>query len=383
MISRNYKIQDHVSCFLLGPRGTGKTTWLRSSYPNAVYLDLLEARLYNLLAADPQRLGDLIPPGGAEPVILDEIQKLPALLDEVHRLMETRNVWFILTGSSDRKLRRSGVNLLGGRAVTRHFPPLTAYELGEDFQLEKALNSGMLPTLYDDRRTITPEAYLSAYVQTYLREEVQQEGLTRNVGNFARFLEAASFSQAQVLNLSSVARECQVQRKVVEGYFTILEDLLLAVRLPVFQKRAQRAVTQHPKFFFFDTGVFRALRPRGPLDPVAEMEGPALETLLLQHLHAYLAQENSRNSLFYWRTKNGMEVDLVLYGEKRFIAFEVKRSHRVERSDLKGLLTFRAEYPEARLMFLYGGSHTLYMDGVEIHPMRDVLKCPELLLGSE
>jgi len=199
-----------------------------------------------MLAADPQRLGNLISASADGPIIIDEIQKLPSLLDEVHRLIEARNLWFIVTGSSARKLRRSGVNLLGGRAVTKHFHPLTAAELGDSFDFDKAVRFGLLPSIYDPRKHVPPDEYLQSYVQTYLKEEVMQEGLTRNLSSFSRFLETSSFSQGQLLNISEVSRECRIKRKLAESYFGILEDLLIGVCLPPFQKRARRRIIQHP-----------------------------------------------------------------------------------------------------------------------------------------
>ena len=195
--------------------------------------------------------------------MVDEVQRVPDILNEVHRLIESRGLRFVLTGSSARKLRRRGVNLLAGRALTRRMHPLTARELGRDFDLGRALRFGCLPfacTASD------PQEYLASYVSTYLREEVQQEGLARNLAAFSRFLEAASFSQGSVLNMAAVARDCSVRAKVVEDYFAILENLLIAVRLPVFTRRAKRRLVAHPKFYFFDAGVFRAIRPRGPLE---------------------------------------------------------------------------------------------------------------------
>ena len=214
------------------PAGTGKSTWVRSVFKDAIYLNLLESELYRLLLASPQRLETLIPPGYHGWVVLDEIQRVPELLNEVHRLIETRGLLFVLTGSSARKLRRKGTNLLAGRALTRRMHPLTAMELGSDFRLEHALKLGHMPMTFSDP---DPDAYLSSYVHSYLREEVQQEGLTRNLQAFARFLEVVSFSQASPLNISEAARECDVNRKLAEEYFTILEDLLLAVRLPPFE----------------------------------------------------------------------------------------------------------------------------------------------------
>ncbi len=380
MFARKLDLDAGISCFLLGPRGTGKTTWLRARYPDAVFIDLLAARTFNELAADPQRLSRFLTRDASGPVIIDEIQKLPELLDEVHRLIERDRRWFILTGSSARKLRRSGVNLLGGRAVTKGMHPLTAQELGDAFDFEKALNHGLLPTLYDPEKHVSPDAYLQGYVQTYLRQEVQQEGITRNLGAFARFLEAASFSQAQLLNITGVARDCQIHRKLAESYFQILDDLLLAVRLPVFERRARRRLTHHPKFFLFDTGVFRALRPTGPLDAPAEVDGAALETLVLQHLRATLSACDPEARLCYWRTTTGLEVDFVVYSDTRFVAIEVKRKRRIDRQDLGGMRAFVSEYPEAHARVLYGGDHEQLIDGIRIVPVQSALANMEKLL---
>lgn len=373
MYSRNITFKGGVSSFLFGPRGTGKTTWLRHVYPRAVFVDLLEARTFNELAADPQRLAQRLVGPKHEPVIIDEIQKLPALLDEVHRLIESEGVWFILTGSSARKLRRSGVNLLGGRAVTKHLHPLTASEMGSRFDLKKALNYGLLPSIHDPGKKVEPEPYLQAYVQTYVQEEVLQEGLTRNLGAFARFLEAASFSQGQLLNIAEVARECQINRKLAESYFQILEDLLLAVRIPVFTRKARRRTTQHPKLFLFDTGVYRALRPSGPLDSEAEIDGPALETLVLQHLRAMLDEVDPSARIYYWRTTTGLEVDFVIYSRSCFVALEVKRKRQITAHDLRGMNAFAAAYPQARRIMLYGGDRMQSIQHTAIQPIETAL----------
>ncbi|MFA7158482.1 MAG: DUF4143 domain-containing protein, partial [Kiritimatiellia bacterium] len=357
MFARKNLFKPGVSCFVLGPRGTGKTYCLRHLFPDAVFVDLLEARTFNALAADPQRLGNMVNVSTDGPIIIDEIQKLPSLLDEVHRIIEASNPWFILTGSSARKLRRSGVNLLGGRAVTRHFHPLTAAELGRSFDFEKAVRFGLLPSIYDPRKHVPPDEYLQSYVQTYLKEEVMQEGLTRNLSSFSRFMETASFSQGQLLNISEVSRECQIKRKLAESYFGILEDLLIGVCLPPFKKRARRRIIQHPKFFLFDAGVFRALRPRGPLDAPAEIDGASLETLVLQHLRAILSWRQSDGAVYYWRTSTGLEVDFVVYASDAFAAIEVKRKRNISSNDLNGIRAFADEYPEAARIVLYGGDH--------------------------
>jgi predicted AAA+ superfamily ATPase len=371
MYSRLIEPPKDKSFFLFGPRGTGKTTWVKSKFTQALYLDLLEAELFNDLLINPQRLENVIPKNFNDWVIIDEVQRIPELLNEIHRLIEKSKYKFILTGSSARKIRRKGINLLAGRALSYHLYPLTAVELGNDFNLNHSLNYGQLPCVYTEE---SPKAYLESYVKTYFEEEVQQEGFTRNLGAFSRFLEGASFSQGSVLNISSVARDCSVERKVVENYFTILEDLLIAYRIPVFAKKAKRRLVSHPKFYFFDVGVYRTLRPTGPLDMPEEIGGHAFETLFLQELEAINTYLRLGYNIFYWMTSNNMEVDFVLYGDKGIKAFEVKQTGKISSSMLKGLKAFKRDYPSARIYFIYGGERVLREGDIEILPIRNALK---------
>lgn len=379
MYSRVFTPPSAKSFFLFGPRGTGKSTWVRQAFPQAVYLDLLEAELYLSLTANPQRLSQHIPRGFQGWVIIDEVQKIPALLNEIHRLIEGWRLKFILTGSSARALRRKGVNLLAGRALTCYFHPLTVAELGRDFRLAHSLQFGHLPCGYTDA---DPKAYLQSYAKTYLQEEILQEGLTRNLAAFSRFLEAASFSQGSVLNVSAVARDCAVERKVVEQYVSILEDLLWAYRLPAFSRRAKRRLVQHPKWYLFDVGLYRTLRPKGPLDAPEEIEGHALETLVFQELMAMTDYLRLDARLFYWRTPSGLEVDFVLYGEDRLLAFEVKRVGMVRAHLLRGLQAFLHDYPQAKAFFLYGGDRIMKDGPIDILPITACLKrLPDILTG--
>lgn len=362
---------------MFGPRGTGKSTLLRAAVPEATYLDLLDIALYGELLAHPERLDAIVAAGRSKTVVIDEVQRLPNLLDAVHRLIETKRLRFVLTGSSARKLRRGGANLLAGRARTRTMHPLTAVELGREFKLARSLRHGHLPTACtsDD-----PERYLSSYVGTYLREEVLAEALTRNLDAFSRFLVSATFSQASVLSVTTIARDVGLPRKTVEGYFELLEDLLLSVRLPVFSRRAKRAMTTHPKFYYFDCGLYRALRPRGPLDPAEEIDGAALETLVLQELRATNDNLDLGYALSYWHTRDHREVDFVLYGERGLVAIEVKRASVWRDADLASLRAFRADYPPARCFLFYGGSRAYEIDGIRILPVADALReLPELL----
>ncbi len=359
------------SFFLFGPRGTGKSTWVRERFPDAVYLDCLDDALCRRLLARPESLRDLLPVDHQGWVVLDEVQRVAGVLNEVHRLIEERGLRFALTGSSARKLRRGGANLLAGRALRRVMPPLTAGELGADFGLDRSLQRGLLPAAY---ARADHADFLEAYVGTYLREEVLQEGLTRNAGAFGRFLEAISFSQAAPLNISLVARDAAVERTVAAGYVEILEDLLLAHRLPAFTRRATRRIARHPKLFLFDVGVYRTLRPAGPLDRPEEMEGAALETLVYQHLHAVNANSALGYELYHWRAHSGVEVDFVLYGERGLFAIEVKRTTRLRGRDLRGLRAFRADYPMARALMLCGGDREESREGgIELIPLNRFL----------
>ena len=379
MYQRELVVPENRSFFLFGPRGTGKSTWVRSVFPNGLLIDLLESEAYNSLLAHPERLEGMISPDFKDWVIIDEVQRVPELLNEVHRLIENRRIKFVLTGSSARKLRQKGVNLLAGRASTRSMHPLTASELTSDFSLDKALTFGHLPSVFHES---DPKDYLKSYVQTYLREEVQQEGLTRNLSGFARFLESASFSQGSVLNISDVARDCAVNRKVATSHFEILEDLLLAHRLPSFNKRTKRRIVGHPKFYFFDCGIYRAIRPKGPLDRPEEIDGVALETLVFQELRAMIDNRQLDYELFYWRTSNGLEVDFILYGEGGLIGIEVKRAAKIRPKDFSGLKAFKSDYPAAKCFLFYGGKQKYMENDVELIPISMALRSlPKLIRG--
>ncbi len=364
-------LQFNKSFFLFGPRGTGKTTWLKKHFPKAHYIDLLKTSVYAKYIANPSILENMIEKDFDDWVILNEIQRIPNLLNEVHRLIESRKIKFILTGSSARKLRQKGVNLLAGRAYTYHMHPLTTMETGSAFDLQQALNYGMLPEIFSKG---DPKQFLSAYLGTYLREEILQEGLTRNLEAFARFLETASFSQGAVLNVSAVARECAVSKKMADGYFNILQDLLIGIMLPIFSRQAKRRLVAHSKFYYFDVGVYRHLRPQGPLDTAEQIDGAALETLFLQELRAINDYLDLGLQLYYWQTSYGQEVDFVAYGKKGLYAFEIKRKRQIDRKDLQNLRAFKKDYPPAICYLLYGGSEKLYFDDVIAIPYEDGIK---------
>lgn len=364
------------SFFLFGPRGTGKTTWLAERFPDAQFIDLLMPDTRRQLLARPERLAEIAAAGSEDATyIIDEIQRVPELLDVVHKLVEERPALrFVLTGSSTRKLKRTGgVDLLAGRAVQRFCHPFLASEMGDDFSLERALRQGMLPLAVGRTEEESAEV-LKTYLDLYMREEVTAEGIVRNLGGFARFLEAAAFAHGGVLSASAVARESGVKRATVDGYFAILEDLLLTARLPVFARRAKRALAAHEKFYFFDCGVFRALRPKGPLDNPHELDGVCLEGLVFQHLRAWNDYSGGHAGLHHWRTRGGAEVDFVVYGEGVFAAIEVKNSATAHPEDYRGLRAFRTDYPEARTILLYRGRERFLRDGILTLPVEPFLR---------
>lgn len=370
-IKRFFK-EPKQSFFLFGARGTGKSTWTKENFPSALLVNLLEPDEFRNFLSYPERLREVI---AAFPenntIIIDEIQRVPSLLPLIHSLIEEKKeLQFILTGSSARKIKREGGDLLGGRAALCYMYPFFAAELGCLFSLEKALNFGLLPLVWN---APNPLVILRGYAGMYLKEEVQEEALVRNLGEFARFLEVMSFSHGCLINSSNIARECNISRRTVESYLLILADFLLSFTLPVFTKRAKREVVAHQKFYYFDAGVFRYLRPQGPLDSSQEIEGVALEGLVAQHLKAWCEMQMTPHTLFFWRTTTGLEVDFIIYGSEGFWAIEVKNSSKIFSADLKGIKEFQKEYPEAKTALVYRGKTRLEIEGVLCIPVEDFL----------
>lgn len=359
------------SSFLWGPRQTGKSTLLRSLFPDAPTYDLLSSREFRRLSADPGVFADECAAlDGRQPVIVDEIQKLPALLDEVHSLMSRKGLRFILTGSSPRKLLRGGGNLLGGRAVRRELLPLTSAEI-PDLDLERALDHGLLPPHYLSDRA-SPR--LASYVGDYLREEVLAEALTRNLPAFQRFLEAAALSNGQIVNAATIAREIGVAANTVRGYFDILVDTLVATWVPAWTKRTKRRVIQAPRLWFFDVGVVNELAHRGTPAPGSSDFGAAFEHFIFMELRAHrtYAPRGTGLPLGYWRTASGIEVDFIL-GDAE-VAVEVKSTDRPTSDHLKGLRAWREEHPESRCILVCRAPRARRTEeGFEILPWRDFL----------
>ena len=354
------------SFFLLGVRGVGKSTWARAQFPDAPYIDLLDEARYQDYLADPSLFAaDLQPAPAGSWVVVDEIQRLPNLLNEVHRHIEDRRLAFALLGSSARKLKASGVNLLAGRALHKTMHPLTPAELGDDFDLDAALDTGTIPLVWvaEERRAV-----LDSYVRLYLREEIRAEGLVRNLPGFARFLPVAALYHGQVVNISGIARDSGVARTTVQGYLDILEDTLLAFRLAAFQPRLRVRERRHPKLYWVDPGLVRAVkRLHGPIAP--EERGALLEGWVLHLLRAHAEEAELFDALHYWapHPANRTEVDFLLHRDGELVAIEVKSQPRYHTGMLPGLRAL-AELPGiARRVLVYGGLRSfLTRDGIDI-----------------
>ena len=354
--------------FLWGPRQAGKSTLLRQSYPAAHRVDLLQSEVFRRYLEHPeylrQELAAATAPAGRQ-VVIDEIQKVPALLDEVHWLIENRGLHFALCGSSARKVRRGAANLLGGRAVRYELRGLTAGELGTAFDLSRMLNHGYLPRIYQAAR---PRRLLDAYVADYLREEVAAEGLVRNLPAFSGFLDAAALSDGEMVNFSNVARECGVSSPTAKAYFEILVDTLLGRWLSAYRRRRKRRLIGAPKFYFADVGVVNRLTRRGALTPGAQLYGKAFENWVFHELSAGIEYLEWDLELTYWRLPSGIEVDFVL-GDME-VAVEAKASARITRDHLRGLRTLVEEHPgvRRRIIVCLEPSARRTEDGIDVLP---------------
>lgn len=372
MLTRIQKLQEirEDSMFLWGPRQTGKSTLLKQLFPDAPYYDLLKSEVYALYKVKPSRLRDeCIMMEEGEIVIIDEVQKIPELLDEVHWLMVNRGIHFILCGSSARKLKRSGANLLGGRAIRKTLHPLVSAEI-PDFDIDKAVNVGMLPRHY---LASSPAKRIQAYVGDYLQQEVIAEALVRNLDSFTRFMEVAAISDGEMVNYTKIASECGVSSKTVKEYFVILQETLLGYMLPAYTKTVKRRVQVAPKFYYFDVGITNYLLHRDPLRRGTAEYGHAFEHLIVQEVMAYMDYSESMKGLSFWHTQNNAyEVDLVIGNAE--VALEIKSSDNITTSHLKGLKAFGEEHPDCKLIVVSLEERPRMMNGVEIWPAHTFLK---------
>lgn len=356
------------SCFLFGPRQTGKSTLVEQTFPESIRYDLLESDTYRRLNAHPETLRNELMLKKPAIAVIDEIQKIPELLDEVHLLIEKKKINFLLTGSSPRKLKKKGVNLLGGRARIRYLHPYSCRELSTDFSLQKALNYGLLPSVYD---STTPEDDLQDYVGSYLQNEIANEGVTRNVPAFTRFLEVAALSNAKMLNYQAIGSDAEVKTSTVNNYFQILEDTLIGFRLEPWLKSKNRKAITTPKFYFFDSGVCRRLQGRKNIAEGTTEFGEFFETWLLHEVNCYFHYQNTSGKMNYWRSTSGFEVDLILNHDT---AIEIKAKKNFNLNDLKGLKALKEEKKFKNYLLVAMVPEPLVIDSFPVIPYTEFIE---------
>lgn len=371
MINRIYQLNKELenSIFLFGARQTGKSTALRQQFPREIYIDLLNSEVRNRLERRPSLLYEMLKDKAEGTiVIIDEIPEVPTLLNEVHRLISEKNLRFVLCGSSARKLKRKGTNTLGGRAYPVFFHPLVSAEL-PDLDIDRAVNYGMIPSHYLAKN---PERRLSAYIDVYLKEEIKEESLVRNLLAFQRFLEVAAISNGEILNNRNIAQVCGVNASTVSSYFDILEDTLVGYRIPAYTKVVQRRLVQAPRFYFFDVGVANYLMHRSRLVRGTPEYGHAFEHLVIQELIAYMHYTHQDERISYWRTYAGTEVDVII-GDAR-IAIEIKSVEEVLPKHLKGLKSFGEEHPNCRRIIVSHDIIPRRIGDIECIPVKDFFR---------
>ncbi len=354
---------EKKSHFLFGPRQTGKTSLIQNTLSEFRYYNLLETKTFLDLSQDLELISKELTPRD-KIVIIDEIQRLPDLLNVVQRLIEEKKVHFLLTGSSARKLRRGGVNLLGGRARSRTLHPFSFCELQEKFDLNKAINRGLVPSIYFSD---APDDDLKSYVGDYLKEEIAYESYTRNIPAFSRFLEVAALSNGQMINYTTLGNEAQLSRSTVIEYFQILKDTLIASELLAWNKTIKRKAISTSKYYFFDPGVVRFLQHRSSIHPRSKEFGEALETYLHHELKTY-HDYHSLGDLYYWRSVSNYEVDFIALES---VAIEVKSTQNLQEQDLKGLKALKEEKKNAvkKFILVYCGERCLHSEGIDIFPL--------------
>lgn len=362
MLPRILNLNNEIdsSIFLFGARQTGKSTILRQQFPQAVYIDLLNNNVKERYRRNPTLLYEMLKDKQEGTlVIIDEIPEVPALLDEVHRLIVESGLIFILCGSSARKLKRKGHNTLGGRAFPVYLYPFVSAEI-PDFDIDRAVTFGMIPPHYLAKN---PTRLLAGYINVYLKEEIKEEALVRNLDAFQRFLEVAALTDGEIVNNANIAQDCGVRATTVNAYFDILEDTLMGYRIPAFRKVMKRRLMQAPKFYYFDIGVANHLLHRKELVRGSADYGHAFEHLVIQELYVWLQYTHSEETLSYWRTYTGIEVDAII-GDAR-VAIEIKSAEEIQHRHLKGLKTFADEHPESRRMLVSLDKFSRTIDDIE------------------
>jgi len=358
------------SAFLWGARQTGKSTLLKYLFPDSLYLDLLMSDVFLRFQTNPSLLREIVETlsENQQPVIIDEIQRVPMLLNEVHWLMSNKNTRFILSGSSPRNILRSGLNLLGGRAMRYELYPMVFAEI-DDFDLKRALNNGLLPRHYLSNQ---PKKLLSAYIGSYLRDEIIAEARIRNISSFTRFLEAAAFSNGETVNFSNIASDCGVSSPTVKEYFQILEDTLTGRMLPSFQKKAKRRVITAPKFYYFDVGIANYLLKRKHVEIGSDAFGKAFEHFIYQELFAHSKYSDLNYDISYWRTASQIEVDFIL--DDAEVAIEVKGTEMAQDRHLSGLKRFAEEFNPKKQIVISNDIFPRRIGNIDIMPWKVFLK---------
>lgn len=360
---------EQESIFFWGARQTGKSTLLKTLFPNALWFDLLLSDEYERLSKKPELLREIILANrNVSLVIIDEIQRLPDLLNEVHWLISNHKVRFILSGSSPRKILRGGFNLLGGRALRYELYPLISVEI-PDFDLIRALNHGLLPRHYD---SANPRKLLSSYIGSYLQDEIVAEARIRNVHTFSRFLEVAALTNGEMINYTNIASDCGISAKTIKEYFQILEDTLIGRHLPSFQKRPKRRVITAPKFYMFDIGITNYLLNRTKIEKGTELFGKAFEHFIYQEIYAHSRYSDVNYPMYYWRTASQIEIDFVLGDHE--VAIEVKATDQATVRHLKGLKAFAEEYDVKKLILVSNDPLPRLVDDIEILPWKIFLE---------
>ena len=371
MYHRIFDIENRLdeAMFLFGGRQTGKSTLLKERFPKAVYIDLLKSDVRNRFKQHPEEFRESLlryPPETL--VIVDEIQKVPDLLDEVHWLMVEKGLWFILSGSSARKIKKSGANNLGGRAIPETLFPLVSAEI-PDFDLERAVQNGMIPRHY---MVANARNRMRAYIDLYLKEEIIEEALVQNVDEFVRFMEVAAIMDGEILNYENVASDCKVSANTVKAYYKILVDTLLGFEVPAYRKVIKRKLYKSPRFYYFDVGIANHLTKRYHLAPKTPEYGHAFEHLIMQEIVAYLGYTNSDEELTYWHTYEKLEVDAVI-GDAR-VAIEIKSKEHIDHDDKKGVTEFAKEHPDTKQIIVSRDRISRRSGDVDLYYVTDFFK---------